>query len=809
MVKEQVKAKVSPTEWESMTDAEKDAAVRCHAAHCWQHIRNIFLAPMASAMSTMLKELLEDDLDAFSMQERVSTDMGGLLCADYKEFHQGCRYYKGAGMDFWNWARDTHPSDFLVPFERADGGRQDLDFDAAVPMYINRMYIVQFLTPRVFAKGHSNILEDSIFVTHTKVEYVAMIRASAIIDLRIAVPMRWIAGNGSKLKNWSPFSMLPVLSRIEAVFERASRDGRALLSKEPLGIFEPVAAEQPAFREFLEWMYEKAKVLSPDGKTPHLLYKEAFAELLEPKDPTNADATDLTIDFLRVGCAGGLAKLHDARTVLPRYLTSQDGDLTLEKQAQAHEDTMGCELSNDKFAESVFGTFDRMLKRCEGISREAAAALTHAMRHKAYSSSGDDLVKRRKSESERRVPLPPPPPGSGYCRRLPMEEQLSLVEYTRLTIRDRKKEDRADTAEHAAYVKANIRTNSQEQLEALITEFGYGLSFFERWKKRGVRSVGDLSLKLRQIEQENDGNERAGYQARLDWLRDQIEMRTRGLRWTEFKTKWSSAIDDSMGTVEQLTGHLKEILTEENEQRSAGAPLPLGPPISPRSQLPLGPPISPRSAHARSCRSVASPHRTTSVIIAGTLPETAPAPIMPRKTFKQLGTRTKQVEEFAEEIIELTPEELQDRAERARERLEAAGEIDTLEDQQPDSAPLFNAALIGVTLEINWRYWIRNDGKRKGQLIWCEGVVVEIADAKSTQLPKTIRKRLEHKPKCAPALESAVCCLAHSCLLSSTLSASTAAPEPHLLLSRAHLTCGLRALILQLPGDEDTLARRR
>mmetsp|Transcript_43316 Transcript_43316/g.92222 ORF Transcript_43316/g.92222 Transcript_43316/m.92222 type:complete len:97 (+) Transcript_43316:375-665(+) len=95
-----------------------------------------------------------------------------------------------------------------------------------------------------------------------------------------------------------------------------------------------------------------------------------------------------------------------------------------------------------------------------------------------------------------------------------------------------------------------------------------------------------------------------------------------------------------MGTVEQLTGHLKEILTEENEPRSTG-----------------------------------------------TLPETAPAPIMPRKTFKHLGTKTKQAEEFAEEIIELTPEELQGRAKRARERLEAAGEIDTLEDQQPDSAP--------------------------------------------------------------------------------------------------------------------------
>ena len=510
-------------------------------------------------------------------------------------------------------------------------------------MYINRLYIVKFLTPRVYAKGHSNILEDSIYVTHTKVEYVALIRAAAIIDLRIALPMRWIAGNGSKLENWSPFSMSPVLSRIEAVFERTSRDGRVLLSTGPLGIFEPIAAEQPAFREYLKWMYEEATVLSPDGKTKHLLYKEALAELLEPKDSTNMDSTAFTIDFLRVACTGGLSKLHDSRTVLPRYLVSQGGDLTLEKQAQAHMDTMGCELTNDKFAESIFGVFDRMLKRNEGVSREAAAALTHAMVHKAY-SSGDDLVKRRKLASERRVPLTPPPSGIGYCRKLPMEEQLSLVEYSRLTVRDRKKEDRTDTAEHAAYVKAKVRTSSQEQLDALITEFGYGLSFFERWKKRGVRSVKDLGLKLRQIEQEHGDNERAGYQARLNWLRDQIEMRTRGLRWTEFKTKWSSCLDESAGTVEQLTGHLKEILIEEDEQRSAGEPL---------SYRSVAPP-----QHRRRTATAPPHHRhhrhhglTHHLVIAGTLPETAPAPIMPRETFKQLGTRTKQAEDVAEEII--------------------------------------------------------------------------------------------------------------------------------------------------------------
>ena len=216
-------------------------------------------------------------------------------------------------------------------------------------------------------------------MTHTKLQYVALIRASAMIDIRIALPLRWIAGNGPKLKDWSPFSMGPVLDRIESTLERGSRDGAVLLSSAPLAIYESMAAEQPAFKEYLEWLYEKKTVRSPNGKKKYLLYKDVLDELLDPQDEDNAATRELAIDFLRAACAEGLAKLHDKRTVLPKYLSSQDGELSFEKQAQAHLDTMGCELSNDKFAESVFGTFDRMLKRHEGISREGAAALTHAM----------------------------------------------------------------------------------------------------------------------------------------------------------------------------------------------------------------------------------------------------------------------------------------------------------------------------------------------------------------------------------------------------------------------------------------------
>ena len=81
--------------------------------------------------------------------------------------------------------------------------------------------------------------------------------------------------------------------------------------------------------------------------------------------------------------------------------------------------------------------------------------------------------------------------------------------------------DRADNAEVADYVKNKVATNSELTKQALILEWGFGMSFFERWQERGVRTVGAVHEELRKL---------SDNQSKLDWLREQIEMRTRGLQ---------------------------------------------------------------------------------------------------------------------------------------------------------------------------------------------------------------------------------------------------------------------------------------
>ena len=73
------------------------------------------------------------------------------------------------------------------------------------------------------------------------------------------------------------------------------------------------------------------------------------------------------------------------------------------------------------------------------------------------------------------------------------------------------------------------------------------------------------------------------------------------------------------------------------------------------------------------------------------------------------------MKEMASHRVELSAAELRERAQQARARLEAAGEIDCIGDNQgvgADAAPAFDT-LVGKTIEVRWRYYAIEDGKRK------------------------------------------------------------------------------------------------
>lgn len=83
--------------------------------------------------------------------------------------------------------------------------------------------------------------------------------------------------------------------------------------------------------------------------------------------------------------------MHDPRLALRDKLTSKNGATNkYGNSGQALQDLIGCQAVNDALAESVFGIYDEILRRCPGISMEAASVVSKAVRS-MKPSPGDTL----------------------------------------------------------------------------------------------------------------------------------------------------------------------------------------------------------------------------------------------------------------------------------------------------------------------------------------------------------------------------------------------------------------------------------
>jgi hypothetical protein len=407
-------------------------------------------------------------------------------------------------------------------------------------------------------------------------------------------------------------------------------------------------------------------------------------------DNASAAVKRKTIAYLEVQCEAGLQKMYDTKLAIADKLTSQDGEHAIGKMGGAHKDLVGVAATNDLTAESVFGMWKSVRRRHQGISWRRSSGLAQEMCMK-YMSRGYKVRQRKKrlqtlaaiekKRSRREKQL-----GPGLFHRLPRALQEALVEFARVTRKAERKQDRADEAAIEEKRVMRRRTNSELELESLVKQFGMALSFYDRYKQRGITSVTQLVEKLTELKAQEKPH---SSQLRLDWLREQIEMRTIGFGWVEFAPKWSSGVDEEIGSVADLTGQLKEILEEEVDRD---------------------------------------------------IPKAAIAPLMRRKTFKELGEVTMQAERLAGQRLSLSPEDLLQRAQKERARLEATGVLDSVEDQQPEIPPPLNESLIGKKIEIRWRYWRKaragEKGKKKQVFIWCEGTVVEVADGLIKKSPQ-------------------------------------------------------------------------
>lgn len=216
-----------------------------------------------------------------------------------------------------------------------------------------------------------------------------------------------------------------------------------------LDLFKPIAEKQPLFAAWRHHTFETDTVVAPDGKTKHHLWKLVRSELIEPQDATNAATREKTVQYLEVQCAAALRKMHDPRLAIRDKLSSMDGANCVRNSLQAHDDTVGCHATNDALAESVFGTYDMILRRCPGISMEAASAVAPQSVRSMMLSFGDHVSHRKESCKKKEGDF------VGYFYSLLEKEQEALVELARVTVKELRDIDRADHSSLDQYHKVS------------------------------------------------------------------------------------------------------------------------------------------------------------------------------------------------------------------------------------------------------------------------------------------------------------------------------------------------------------------
>lgn len=623
---------------------------------CSQHLRNILLDSMASAAVVMLKDELQQSLEAFSAYERMSTDIMQLIRAVYKEFHHEGEYAKGKGKEFTFWLRQYHGASFFLPFERAAGGRQDLSFDGAIPIFANFAICSTYLRDLVFSPGHKNILEDFLWHTLSCVEMIALTRVLTLWALLVSRPFRWLCGCSHKLNDWSVYSMSSVLDMVESFLITVSNDGAALLDP-TIDIFAQVIATQPVFKE---WMDRAAieTITAPDGRTKHPWHQIVLAEARAPTNESVKQTEDMTIQLAQAMAVCGLKKMRDPKVAIADWLSSQDGKFSLARSAAAHEATKGAHVTNDR-VESNFGSFDNVIRVFRTISVDAASGIAQAMRMHYFDPT---IVKHKKNISHSKKTSKEPVSSRssvGYFGNMPEPLQKSCIDMARAYCRTARTWERQDRVEQLAYRELMRAQNLELQIEALVEKGAIAVERFNAYASRAAKTLLEVSMALDDIEAGN---------GRLAYLREQIELRVLGFGWREFAVPWKRGDEDLNSSILRLTSHLKALLVEEK---------------------------------ARATR--------------GEIPNEPWIPDFEAKTVKNLGKPTADSLALARKAL-CSPEQLAEGIKKERERRLACGFADDVQAVQPLKPPLLDKKLVGVRLEVCWHYTSTEDGKTKVSL---------------------------------------------------------------------------------------------
>ena len=537
-------------EWESLDGNAREERCRVYQMDCWNHLRNVWFGNASKVMVAVVRDELRDHLSNFDGHSRVSPDISQLLRGVFKEFHQGGEYAKGKGRDYHAWLEDNYPDIFYINEARAQGGRQDLDYEAAVAIYINRPYYLKFLNHIMRDPGHSNILEDYLYVVLMSKEMNALVRAHAAMYITFVEDLRTFAGKGHEWDGFSPFTMALLADRLEHLMIEGAADGQIVLDlladgTSPFSELEKTYAGFKAYRTYRM----NQQCTSPNGKTTHNEFNLLSTAIADPKDASDKATTARTVELIQTCCERILKELRDPKKRTARYLASQNGSLAAGSEAAraGHETTKGCYATNDVLAESVFGAIDQIMREFRTIGVAAASGVITARRNGDFNRAAGHVVKR---VSKAPSPRPSEPMKQGAFHGLTANQRASLVEYARRAVEEARKLDAEVQKEHDTYWEKKRAATRDASLKLLIKKAVDTRGYYDLRHRRRT-SIAEVRQDLASI---------TATSTKFDYLKDQIKIRVLGFGWADQKVTWAGK------TLDDLTKDLEALIDLEKER---------------------------------------------------------------------------------------------------------------------------------------------------------------------------------------------------------------------------------------------------
>ena len=657
--------------WEKMSEEEREEKVKCHLGDCHDHMRNIIIKAMATAATEFLKDKLADSLENFSSFDRVSVDGMELIRSTCKELHPNGEYAKGKGREMKATREAKHASALWLPIFNTSGTRMDAAFDGAVPLYVNRMIILDLLHPLVNGPASKdNILEKSIWRELACTDMVGLLRVCTLWQTIVTEPLRWLSGKASKcLEEWSMVNSNALLDTTYDLMVAVASDGRKLLDP-TLDPFAEIAKTQRTFDAHRK-AQQNQKITAPDD-TVHLSHVHTMQEARSPSSVGGVESTPITIVLAEVMANAALVAMRDARRSIADKLSSQEGAnaANAAKAARVHEKTKGAHVMN-AHVETNFGIADNRSRTYRAMTAEHMSALVQQGRMGDFEMEVNIASDRRKRKAG--APAPEKSNGFFWSGTLTDELRSSLVAAVRKEAEPARAAGRTALSEHDAAKLARREERLVTALNAAVDYYAYGKELFESWSSAPEHGTSQAVMSIAALDKALKDHSEA---KQLEILRFQIDMRTIGLGWDQFKTKWSSKEDATIGTVKHLKSLLVDIITYEIAERRLKR-----------------------------------------------LPTEAAPPQFTAKDIGQLGAENADALAIKSKAI-FSAEELERKSDEAMARREAAGISDRVERLQGDT-PAFNQQLVGKWLEVLWKYLLP-DGT--SQLIWVTGRVARVAD---------------------------------------------------------------------------------